>query len=191
MSKYDVELKIERDAEGKLMYAGAHWAETLPSLEHALMFTCVVSVFLIVVGLIWLAAAGMNGALGFGFLGLILSVGMLLLMPGQERGLYFYADGRMQTPWGIYYRPHLPAVGGNHSNIVSIEARMQREQPQQGGSHLFEVVMLSSGGDLIWLSRSLHEWVALKAAAQLTQALTLLRREEIDAPFDGAWVEYS
>lgn len=65
---------------------------------------------------------------------------------------------------------------------------MQREvNPNENWPKLYEVIMVSSGGDLITLSRNLPEWVALKAAAQLTHALNNLRRDRGSS--DGAWAE--
>ncbi len=191
MSKHDVELKIVRDADGHIISAGARWAEARPVIEHMLRVMAVGSVFASALGFLCLAVAGMNPLLVLGLLGLLVSLVLLFDMPGEPRGVYFQADGGMQTPYGLCHRPNLPAIGGNHNSLVSIEARMQRDQPSQRGERLFELVMLSKGGDLILVSRSLHEWVALKAAAQLTHALLAIRTEQADTPFGGAWVEYS
>jgi hypothetical protein len=181
MGRHNVEVKTERDADGHITRIGASWTETRPGLEQLLISIGVASLFAVVGGGLWaLAVKNMHPVLECGLFGLIAAIWLLFGTPGNQRALYFRADGRMETPFGIYHRSSLPAIGGHYRNIVSIEARAQHDQPQvEGGwDRMYEVILLSKGGDLICLSRDLQEWVALKAAAQLNRALIELRRED-------------
>lgn len=126
MSRNDVELKIDRDADGRLLGAGVQWGETRPSIEHMVIVLGVISFFVTGLGFIGLYAVGMNPLFTWGLFGLAFAIGVLVFMPGAPRGVYFRADGRMTTPWGIYYHPHISQIEGNHDHVVSIETRVQR-----------------------------------------------------------------
>lgn len=193
MTRHDVDVLIERDGDGLIRRAGAAWMETSPSAEQMLIAVCAGSLLATVGGGLWaLATRDLNPVLVLGLVGLIGSVILIIWKPGPSRAVYFHADGRIQTPFGIAYRSSLPGLGGHHRDIVSIEARAQHDQPQvEGGwERMFEVIVLFYGGDLICVSRDLHEWVALKAAAQLTIALNSIRREQADDALTtyAAWV---
>jgi hypothetical protein len=192
MSRYDVVQKTERDAKSQIIKSGARWAETRPGLEQFFLVAFTASGFAVLFGLLWAwLGSQMNPLLGYGLVGLIGSACLIRYVPGEARAVYFKADGKMETPSGIYYRPDVTVLGGHHRTIVSIEARLQRDQPKvEGGwNPMYEVIMLSSGGDLICVSRNVLEWVAIKAAAQLTQSLNTVRREQADTAMNGhdAW----
>lgn len=188
MSNRDVDVRYDRDDTGKIVRAGASWGETRPFLEQFSIKAGMGSFVLLLGGFVY------PPMLGFGIVGLLISLGVLFFLPAPERALYFQNDGRMITPHGIFYRPMSPQIGGHHDHIVSIEARMQRDQPNADAPNwdkMFEVIILSNGGDLIILSRNCHEGDALRAAAQLTHALNDIRRERGDAEPGSAWVEFS
>lgn len=191
MSRYDVEVNVERDADGRITRGKVAWAETRPWLNNMFLMVGTMAMFATAAGVLWLLAAQtMNPLLGYGLLGLGASAWLLFGLPGEKRAVIFLPDGQMLTPHGIYYRPMLPAIGGHHSHLVSIEARLQRDQPEQGGQ-MFEVIMLSQGGDMICVSRNLHEWIALRAAAQLTQMLNRIREEQADIMMGDVRIEFS
>lgn len=102
----DVEVKYDRDADGRIVRAGASWSETSPFAEQMLISTAVISGFAMAGGFLWaMAAEQMNPFLGFGFFGFIGSIALLRFMPQPERALYFLHDGRMVTPCGVFYHP--------------------------------------------------------------------------------------
>jgi hypothetical protein len=184
MSKYLVETETQRDENGRITRTGASWTETSPWLEKLLLKLIAVAVFATLGGTVWAMAAGaLNPMLIGGLLGDLAAIFLLLFLPGSERAVYFYADGRIITPHGISYRPFLGEIGGGHEHIVSIEARTQHDQPafDGGWARMFELVIVSVGGDLICVSRNLREPVALKAAAQLSQSLAAIRKQAPDA----------
>lgn len=184
----DAETTYDRDTNGLIYRAGASWQETRPGFESLFQACAVSSVFLAGAGGLWAMAAGeANPVLMFGLVGLLFSAGLLSYTAKPERALYFLFDGRMMTPFGIFHRKSLQSIGGSHAHLVSIEARMQRDQPNENWEKMFEVILISNGGDLIVLSRNMPEWLALKVAAQLTHALNNLRRDR--GPGDGAWAE--
>ena len=184
MFDHTITPRTVRGSDGRIVLSGVSWDETSPWLEDLLLKLVTLAVFAFVVGLIWaFAARELNPALIGGLVGGLAAFGLLVFMPGASRSVYFHADGRMETPNGIAHRPFLHEIGGSHAHIVSIEARPQHNQPgaEGGWERMFEVVFVSAGGDLIYVSRNLREWGAFKVAAQLNQSLAAIRREAPDA----------
>ncbi len=177
MSRYEVEEDVEYSDDGSIAQAGTLWAETRPGTDALLTAISAMALLAVIAGLIWLFGNGtLNPLLGYGAPVLMLSFWLLTRLPGQVRSVYFGADGSITTPHGLHHRPSQRKIEGDHRHIVSIEARIQRDQQQ--GTQLYEVMMLSRGGDLICISRNLQERIALKAAAQMTHMLEVVRREQ-------------
>ena len=185
MSGYDVEKTVERDVDGRIARIGVTWAETRPFVDKVVIKAWVLSVGLLIMGLLWAAFGGFNWMLGLGLIGAVGAFVLLRTMPGNPRALYFRAGGRMETPYGLFYFPNNPTMTGNHAQIVSIEARLHH-QDRETEEKLYEVAVLFVTGDLVYLSRNCMEWVAIKAAAQLTHSLNELRREQGNG-YDSAW----
>lgn len=187
MAYRDVEVRYDRDDVGRIIRAGVSWGETRPSIEQFAISGALGSVFLLIVGVFY------SPTLLMGLVGLAACIYVLFWLPPEVRALYFTNDGRMLTPFGIFYASQLQQISGHHDHIVSIEARMQRDQPARNGERweaMFEVLLISDGGDLIHLSRNCHESDALRVAAQLTRALVAIRGER-GGSHNQAWVEYS
>lgn len=185
-SRRSVEVTYDRDADGRIIRAGASWGETRPRTEQFLTRVAMGSVF------VSLFSFFAPQFIPLGLLGLVGSLGFLFFMPPPMRAVYFTHDGRMLTPHGIFYLPFSGQIGGHHDNIVSIEARMMRDQPNSDAPNwekMFEVVIVSSGGDLVIVSRNTPEATALKAAVQLTNALQAIRKDRSRGmEYEGAWV---
>jgi hypothetical protein len=184
----DVTTTYDRDEDGLIIRAGARWGESRPTLERFAISLLVMSMFATLIGLVYLPV------LGWGLIGLLVVIVIAFYIPPAERALYFSNDGRMLTPHGIFYRPELEKIGGHHDHIVSIEARMQHDQPNRdepNAARMYEVILISNGGDLIVMSRNLFEQDALKVAAQLNHALNRIRKERAESGMiehEGAWV---
>ncbi|RYG25529.1 MAG: hypothetical protein EON93_22135 [Burkholderiales bacterium] len=191
MNRLGVVPKVERDADDRILWSGVQWGEDTPGLDSFFICIATMAFAAIIMGLAWLLfTSQFTALLVWGFLVFAGCFAVFWYLPGSPCSIYFHTDGRIQTPYGIVHRPGLAWINGTHKHIVSIEARPMREQPANGVmGHYFELVMLWSSGDLV-VSRNLKEWIAIKAAAQLTHALTGLRREKADTAeveYEGAW----
>lgn len=186
--RMEVTTTYDRDEDGLIIRAGANWAETRPTMNGFAMSLMMASIFGLLIGFVYLPV------LPWALMGLAVGGFMIFFMPPPERALYFSNDGRMLTPHGIFYRPGQEKIGGHHDHVVSIEARMQHDQPNRdepNAARMYEVILISNGGDLIVMSRNLFEQDALKVAAQLNHALSRIRKERADSGMiehEGVWV---
>ena len=184
MSNYEVVTSTERDANGRITRTGASWGETRPNVEQLIMMLCALGFAATFFGLLWAMFAGLSLLLAGGIVAIGAALWMTVKLPGRPRAVYFHHDGLIETPHGIVHLPSIEAIGGTHEAIVSIEARPQQHQPRVEGTEwprLYEVIIISGGGDLVLVSRNLRENIALKAAAQLSQSLAALRKESPEA----------
>ena len=182
MYNFRVDVTYKRDDDGLITRAGAAWEEERPQTESFLLSCVVASIFTLLAGLL------VPPLLVFGLIGLVTSGWLLVSIRGPQRALYFDDEGQIDVPFGT--ADYAGARVRWHSDeVVSIEARMQHPQPKtEGMSRMFEVILVSADGELVKLSRNLHEETALKIAAQLTKALGQLRKEHsATIQFGGAW----
>ncbi len=182
-SNVGVQVTYKRDDDGLITRAGAAWEEERPHTKGFLLSCVVASLFTLLIGLL------VPPLLVFGLIGIVTSVWLLVSIRGPQRAVYFDDEGEIHVPFGTATYGRMSRVGWHSDEVTSIEARMQYPQPKiEGGARMFEVILVSSDGELIAVSQNLTEEVALKAAAQLTKALGQLRKEHsATIQFGGAW----
>lgn len=159
----------EHDADGRLIAAGAEWAEERAAVASALLVVIVLSFIMLAFALIIMLLSGEGQGVVLGLLALIaLAVRSLRTMRGRRRALVFHRDGRTTAPHGFAHCPRrFTEITGTNAEFVSIEAR--------GPELSSNVLIFTHSGGVIYAGRHLHHDDAHRVAVQLTIALRELR----------------
>lgn len=173
MSSFKARVVRERGADGRLSRAGFEWNESRPNLEFN---SIVVAMFggaglYLSMALSSLPRADLSGFATGSAIVAAAGFGMAFLIPRRPRAIIFHADGGIGAPYGLPWYPFHLKVHANHSSVMSIE---QRDVPNE----LCRVRLITTGGDVVYVSRNLSDAESLKVAVQLTAALTELRQEQ-------------